>query len=167
MGISRQTLRTTANLYKFTNLQKDSCALKTSIIWDITLCSPLKVNWRFKGTFRLHLQGSSKTSVDFQWITRHYIPEDNTLHNHCCDSSNPTHLCTLFSHMTCNFCNCLSVQDGRLDPSWLLFADKAWNRHEETNQHTLEHRKSASYTWSWCLVCSECKENYRSCVLFR
>jgi hypothetical protein len=31
--------------------------MKSSIFWDITACSPLKVNWRFGGTCRLHLQG--------------------------------------------------------------------------------------------------------------
>jgi hypothetical protein len=30
---------------------------KSSIFWDITPCSPLKVNRRFGGTCRLHLQG--------------------------------------------------------------------------------------------------------------
>jgi hypothetical protein len=33
-------------------------AMKTSsIFWDITPCSPLKVNRRFGGTYRTHLQG--------------------------------------------------------------------------------------------------------------
>jgi hypothetical protein len=61
--------------------------------------SPLKVNRRFGGTYRLCLQGrkirrasqsrallancfhagSSETSVDFQRATRRYIPEDSTL----------------------------------------------------------------------------------------
>jgi hypothetical protein len=31
--------------------------MKISIFWDITPCSPLKVNRRFGGTYRLHLQG--------------------------------------------------------------------------------------------------------------
>jgi hypothetical protein len=31
--------------------------MKSSIFWDITPCSPLKVNWRFGGTCRLHPQG--------------------------------------------------------------------------------------------------------------
>jgi hypothetical protein len=31
--------------------------LKSSIFWDITACSPLKVNLRFGGTCRLHRQG--------------------------------------------------------------------------------------------------------------
>jgi hypothetical protein len=81
--------------------------MKCSIFWDITPCSPLKVNRRFGGTCRLHLQGrallatcfalvscfyysstlkmntrSSETSVDFQRTTRRYIPEDRTHHNH-------------------------------------------------------------------------------------
>jgi hypothetical protein len=71
--------------------------------------SPLKVNQRFGGTYRLHLQGRrisqarsqresrwpaelcfaiccSETSVDFQRTTRRYIPEDGTLHNHRCEN---------------------------------------------------------------------------------
>jgi hypothetical protein len=31
--------------------------MKSSIFWDITPCSPLKVNRSFGGTYRLHLQG--------------------------------------------------------------------------------------------------------------
>jgi hypothetical protein len=31
--------------------------MKSTIFWDITLCSPLKVNRRFGGIYRLHLQG--------------------------------------------------------------------------------------------------------------
>jgi hypothetical protein len=31
--------------------------MKSSIFWDITSCSPLKVNGSFGGTCRLHLQG--------------------------------------------------------------------------------------------------------------
>jgi hypothetical protein len=30
--------------------------MKSSVIWDVTLCSPLKINQRFGGTCRLHLQ---------------------------------------------------------------------------------------------------------------
>jgi hypothetical protein len=30
--------------------------VKSTIFWDITSCSPLKVNWRFGGTYRLHFQ---------------------------------------------------------------------------------------------------------------
>jgi hypothetical protein len=88
--------------------------LKSIIFWDITPCSPLKVNRRFRGMYRLHLQGqgisqarnqhksrwqaaysstlkmeaiySSEMSVDFQQNTRRYIPEHNTLHNHHCEN---------------------------------------------------------------------------------
>jgi hypothetical protein len=31
--------------------------MKSYLFWDITPCSPLKVNRRFGGTYRLHLQG--------------------------------------------------------------------------------------------------------------
>jgi hypothetical protein len=67
--------------------------IKWTIFWDIKLCSLLKVNWLFRGTYRPHLQGqrishtgnqyenrlqASKPSVGFQWTTRCYIPEDST-----------------------------------------------------------------------------------------
>jgi hypothetical protein len=32
---------------------------------------------------------SSETSVDFEWTTRHYIPEDRTAHKHCCKNFKP------------------------------------------------------------------------------
>jgi hypothetical protein len=38
-------------------------ALKSTIFWDITPCSPLKVNRRFGGTCRLHLQGRRMRQV--------------------------------------------------------------------------------------------------------
>jgi hypothetical protein len=73
--------------------------MKSTIFWDMTLCSPLSCNRRFGGTYRLHLQGrriisartsrqagskqaigSSETLVATQRTTRRHIPEDNALH---------------------------------------------------------------------------------------
>jgi hypothetical protein len=34
-----------------------AAVMKSSVFWDITLCSPLKVNRPFGGTYRLHRQG--------------------------------------------------------------------------------------------------------------
>jgi hypothetical protein len=34
-----------------------SCALNSSILWDIASCNPLKVDRRFGGACRLHLEG--------------------------------------------------------------------------------------------------------------
>jgi hypothetical protein len=72
-------------------------AMKSIIFWDITPCSPLGVNRRFGGTYRLHIQHLlacwflaelissplkmeaiclSETSVETQRTTRRYIPED-------------------------------------------------------------------------------------------
>jgi hypothetical protein len=85
--------------------------MKSTIFWNITPCSPLKVDRHFGGTRRLHDTTmkacgkqvspafmliccsaystlkteaicSSETSVDFQQTTWCYIPEDSTLHNH-------------------------------------------------------------------------------------
>jgi hypothetical protein len=35
--------------------------MKSSVFWDITPCSPLKVNRCFGGTYRIHLQGGENT----------------------------------------------------------------------------------------------------------
>jgi hypothetical protein len=71
--------------------------MKSTIFWDTTLCSPLKVNRRFGETYRLpyaftlvfcsaHFSTlkmeaiySSETSVDLQRTIRRYIPEDSVL----------------------------------------------------------------------------------------
>jgi hypothetical protein len=42
--------------------------IKSTIFWDITPCSQLKVNRRLGGKYRLHLRRT----------TRRYIPEDST-----------------------------------------------------------------------------------------
>jgi hypothetical protein len=84
--------------------------MKSTIFWDTMPCSPLKVNWHFGETYRLHLQCriswatyqresrwqaystlkmeticSSETSVDFQRTTWRYIPEDSILQSVFCD----------------------------------------------------------------------------------
>jgi hypothetical protein len=79
---------------------------KSSVFWDITPYSPLKVNRRFGGTYRLCLPPAftlvscsvyssalkmeatcfSKISVDFQRTTRRYIPENSTLHSQRCEN---------------------------------------------------------------------------------
>jgi hypothetical protein len=87
---------------------------KSTNFWDIMPCSPLSVNRRFGGAYRLHLQGriskwchllvrwilaelifptlkmeaisASETSADTQRTSRRYIPEDGTLHNHRCEN---------------------------------------------------------------------------------
>jgi hypothetical protein len=60
--------------------------IKSSIFWDITPRSPLKVNRRFGGTCRpiftalkMEVPRSSETSVDFQRSTRRYIRDNRTL----------------------------------------------------------------------------------------
>jgi hypothetical protein len=42
--------------------------MKGTIFWDITPCSPLKVNRRFGGTYLLHLHGSV-----FHLLTRWFL----------------------------------------------------------------------------------------------
>jgi hypothetical protein len=74
---------------------------ESSIFRDIRPCSLLKVNRRllfmppafkldpcsvYSSTLKMEAICSSETSVGFQRTTRRYIPEDNTLSNHRCES---------------------------------------------------------------------------------
>jgi hypothetical protein len=43
-------------------------AMKCTIFWDITPCSPLKVNQRFEETYCLHLQGRRISSLVSRWF---------------------------------------------------------------------------------------------------
>jgi hypothetical protein len=61
---------------------------KNSLLWDITPCGPLKVNRRFGGTCRFHLQGRSIRQAKNRHVvgskqksTMRYIPEDRNLHH--------------------------------------------------------------------------------------
>jgi hypothetical protein len=83
--------------------------MKSSIFWDITQCSPLKVSnvleehvasiFRIKPKHEaskkkvvnrayiredriIHLFNSSQPSVDFKRTSLRFIPEDRTLHTH-------------------------------------------------------------------------------------
>jgi hypothetical protein len=75
--------------------------MKSSIFWDITPCSPLKVNKHFallatcfnagfladySSTLKMEAKYSSETSDDFQRTTRRYNSEDRTPHNHRCEN---------------------------------------------------------------------------------
>jgi hypothetical protein len=47
--------------------------VKSSILWYVTPCSRLKINWRFGGTCRLHLQGRRITQVRNQKVASRAI----------------------------------------------------------------------------------------------
>jgi hypothetical protein len=49
--------------------------MKSSVLWGITPCSPLKVNRRFGGTCRLHLQGrrTSKQETNVKQVASRVI----------------------------------------------------------------------------------------------
>jgi hypothetical protein len=50
--------------------------MKNTIFMDITPCSPLKVNRRFGGTYRLHLQGRrisrARNQLESMWQAEHF-----------------------------------------------------------------------------------------------
>jgi hypothetical protein len=48
--------------------------IKSVIFWDITPCSPLRVNGRFGGTYHLYLQGRKKAQQEPDF----FDPEDGS-----------------------------------------------------------------------------------------
>jgi hypothetical protein len=69
---------------------------KSITFWDMMPCSPLSVNRRFGGTYRLHLQGrrnkfSKKPAACLlaQRTTRRHIPDDDILITTTVKTSNP------------------------------------------------------------------------------
>jgi hypothetical protein len=92
-------------------MKKGTKELKITLFRAATPCSPLKVNQRFGGIYRLFSGSkvlldtcfrlvfcspysstleieaiSSETSVYFQRTTRQYIPDNSALHIHCCEN---------------------------------------------------------------------------------
>jgi hypothetical protein len=84
---SRTETSTASNSFRFAVLTE--ALMRSSIFWDITLCSPFKVNRSSRGTCHLQLQSrrensvkqatrtacSPETSADFQRTERRYIRE--------------------------------------------------------------------------------------------
>jgi hypothetical protein len=96
LGVSTSSICPPVHLYAWNNSRTGfevltAVVMKSTIFWDITPCSPLKVNRRLGGTYRLHLQGRKisrarnqresrwQAEVNFQRTTRRYIAEDGTL----------------------------------------------------------------------------------------
>jgi hypothetical protein len=67
-------------------------------------------------TLKIEVIYSSETSVDFQWTTWCYIPEDGTLHNHCCEN--------LKSHKEIIICKCCGVLIETVTGTLLFVCDR-------------------------------------------
>jgi hypothetical protein len=59
-------------------------SIESQTVFGRNLSPPSCLVYRF--TLKMEATGSSKTPVDFQWTTKHYISEDRTLHNHHCEN---------------------------------------------------------------------------------
>jgi hypothetical protein len=74
--------------------------MKSTIFWDITPCSSsftLVSCSAYFSTLKMEAICSSETSVETQCTTRRCIPEDGTLHNHCCWEPQILHVYLMFT----------------------------------------------------------------------
>jgi hypothetical protein len=69
--------------------------MESSLFWDITPCSPLKVNWPFGETCRLHLQGrrisQARNQLESTWQAkllrwRPHVPPKRQFNLHRCEN---------------------------------------------------------------------------------
>jgi hypothetical protein len=73
--------------------------MKSAIFWDVTPCGLLGACILlvtclvYSSTLKMEAVCSSETLVTFYQTTQRLIPEDSTLHNHCCETpiSNTVH----------------------------------------------------------------------------
>jgi hypothetical protein len=77
--------------------------MTSSVLWDITPCSPLKVNQRFGRTYHFHLQGQRIIWVRNQRESRWQAELSWALHDHCCENlksfNTYVHECTQTWHI--------------------------------------------------------------------
>jgi hypothetical protein len=70
-------------LWQLSTEGRVNSAMKSSNFWDITSCSPFKVNRRFRGTCRLHLQGQwiiqTRNQRESRWQAEPYLPPASKL----------------------------------------------------------------------------------------
>jgi hypothetical protein len=59
---------------------RSQCERRWEIGFMLVSCSP------YSAILKMEAMCSSEMSVDFQQTTWHYIPEDSTLHNDCCEN---------------------------------------------------------------------------------
>jgi hypothetical protein len=113
--------------------------IKSSIFWDITWRSLLKVDEHFEGICHLHLQGWRKSQGRNQreagsdmslWnianFQQQHIPDDRTPHNHYCENVK-SYMLVVASDTVCgNFSKIISIYattDNRLG---FRFIDSLW-----------------------------------------
>jgi hypothetical protein len=65
--------------------------MENTVLWDITPCSPLKVNRRFGGAYRLHLQGR---------ISRARYQRESIWHSDCGQSRRVFKICIMVFYFT-------------------------------------------------------------------
>lgn len=67
---------------------------KSSVLWNIMLCSMLKVSQQ-----SLEVISPPGRNWERDWTTQIYIPEDSTLHRHCCENLKSV-MCIAFEYLS-------------------------------------------------------------------
>jgi hypothetical protein len=83
----------------------------------------------YSSTLKMETICSSETSVDFQRVTRRYIPEDKTLHNHRCENLKSYFHLSVLLHPPFYFSVLLSCHPASLFTQVLLVITFASDKH--------------------------------------
>jgi hypothetical protein len=132
--------------------------MKISIFWDITPYSPLKINWRFGETNRIHLQGGGISQARYQRVSRWQAEQIRTTEPYTCPEDRPlqdtdrakfrirskvlsfcTRKWTFWFHKSAEF----------LDQPNIYYVPVAWRRHSAQN---CRREAFAPYEWNHLLL---------------
>jgi hypothetical protein len=130
-------------------------SMKSSVFQDITLGTPLKVNWHFEGTcckesllaacfmlsclayfsaLKIESTYSSKLLLDIWWTMWCYIPEDRTLHNlHCENLKSYKLYSTLSLLLLLCYCHITNhqVADGKMSGTYWRVTPNILNKQSQ------------------------------------
>jgi hypothetical protein len=152
--------------------------IKSAIFWDVMPRNPLKDNRCFRGIYHFTLHAFTLVSCsaystlnmeaidmflrNVDWLSRtkwHYVPEDSTLHNHCCEN-----------HKSCNFIVIFCLNTFELVESVLWLHQTHWEScaiipHNYYKSYlffkSMNTRCISLVTPAFSTVSDECRKSYQ------
>jgi hypothetical protein len=107
--------------------------MKTTVFWDIMMCSLVEVHQCFRGIL-----------VIFYQITRLYIPKEITFKSHCFENLKSQILTNILDIFYCfNFCQKIKHCGSWFDVNWMIF-------YGLEKGHICRYKEAMKNQWEWC-----------------
>jgi hypothetical protein len=92
-----------------------------AVFWDMTPCSPLKINRHFGGTYHLHLQGSSACHLLSPWLLA-CLPYSTVNMEAVCASETPVDFSGLYAVVSQKTQRSSACHLSRWFLAWLIYS---------------------------------------------